>query len=92
MKENIARNIGIIRVENVGTGYNSLAASSVIPRIKEFVPNAVRSSSGNLIPCRFNLDGTIKKGYIKIYKSFKEAEMALGHTVFEFVHVKGTSF
>lgn len=92
MKENIVKNIGIVRVENVQTAFNTLSAVSVIPRIREHMPNAIKSNSGSIIPCKFNLNGTIKKGYLKSYKAFKEAEMSLGYKVFEFIHVEGKSF
>lgn len=74
-KENIVKNIGIVRVENVQTAFNTLSAMSVLSHIKDHAPNAIQGPSQAIIFVKFNQDGTIKKGFRKIVAEFKKVEM-----------------
>lgn len=86
--------LAVHQMSNVLKNGNDLDASVVLKEAAREAGkfNAVKSNSGSFIPCRFNKNGTIKKGFIERYKNFKKAEMSMGYFVFEFVHVKGTSF
>ena len=86
--------LAIHQVNNVLKNGNDLDASVILKKAAREAGkfNAIKSNSGSFIPCRFNKNGTIKKGFIERYKNFKKAEMSMGYFVFEFVSVKGISF
>ena len=81
MKENIVKSIGIIRVENTQSAFNTLSAMSVIPRIKDNLPNAIEGPSKAILFIKFNNDGTIKKGFRKAVEDFKKAENIFAETM-----------
>lgn len=81
------------RMDNVLKKGNDLNATTILKKAAKEAGeiNAIKSNSGSFIPCRFNKNGTIKKGFVEKYKNFRKAEMSMGYFVFEFISVKGIS-